>query len=162
MSLRTLVRRPSERSYASAEPGHEKMNLIVYDGVCVLCSRSIRFVAAHDPAGEFRFVPLQSRFGHHLANEHSISVEQPETFVAIVDGVASFRSEAALAIAAKLKGLRWTRVLRIVPRALRDAIYDLVARNRYRWFGRYDRCELPSAALRSRVIEEVPASAAHP
>jgi predicted DCC family thiol-disulfide oxidoreductase YuxK len=135
------------------------MDLIVYDGVCVLCSRSIRFVAAHDPAGRFRFVPLQSRFGQLLASKHGISVDQPETFVAIVDGVASFRSEAALAIAAKLDGLRWAKVLRVVPRAVRDAIYDLVARNRYRWFGRYDRCELPSAALRSRVIEEVPSSA---
>jgi predicted DCC family thiol-disulfide oxidoreductase YuxK len=136
------------------------MDLIVYDGVCVLCSRSIRFVAAHDPAGRFCFVPLQSRFGHHLAQQHGISVDQPETFVAIVDGVASFRSEAVLAIAARLEGLRWTKVLRIVPRAVRDVIYDSVARNRYRWFGRYDRCEVPSAALRSRVIEEVPSSAA--
>jgi predicted DCC family thiol-disulfide oxidoreductase YuxK len=136
------------------------VDLIVYDGVCVLCSRSIRFVAAHDPAMQFRFVPLQSDFGQHLARTYGISVDRPETFVAIVDGVVSFRSEAALAIAAKLKGLRWTRMLRIVPRAWRDAIYDLVARNRYRWFGRYDQCELPSPSLRSRVIEEIPASPA--
>lgn len=138
------------------------MDSIVYDGVCVLCSRSIRFVAAHDPAAQFRFVPLQSHFGHYLAHKHGISVERPETFVAIIDGVASFRSDAALAIAARLKGLRWTKMLRIVPRVLRDPIYDLVARNRYRWFGRYDHCELPSAALRSRVIEEVPVSAGRP
>ena len=134
------------------------MDLIVYDGVCVLCSRSMRFVAAHDPAGQFRFVPLQSSLGQHLAARHGISIDQPETFVAIIDDVALFRSEAALAIAAKLKGLRWTQVLRIVPRAARDAIYDLVARNRYRWFGRYDQCELPSPALRARVIEEVPSA----
>src|SRR5580704_2359028 len=135
------------------------MDLIVYDGVCVLCSRSIRFVAAHDRAARFRFVPLQSAYGRQLAERHGISVEAPDTFVAIIDGAASFRSQAWLNIMARLPGFGWTGILRIVPRPLRDAAYDLIARNRYHWFGRTDRCERPPPDLAARVIEDIPPTA---
>jgi predicted DCC family thiol-disulfide oxidoreductase YuxK len=132
------------------------VDLIVYDGVCVLCSRSIRFVAERDRAKLFRFVPLQSPYGGLLAAKFGIAADNPDTVVAIIDGAASYRSDAALGILSRLPGLAWTRWLRIVPGRLRDGIYDLVARNRYRWFGRYDQCRLPSADLVARVIEKIP------
>jgi predicted DCC family thiol-disulfide oxidoreductase YuxK len=134
-------------------------DLIVYDGVCVLCSRWIRFVAARDRDELFGFVPLQSPYGRHLASQVGISVENPETFVAILDGAVAFRSDGALGILARLPGFRWAAALRVVPRALRDRAYNLIARNRYRWFGRYDACRLPSPSLAARVIEELPADA---
>lgn len=136
------------------------MQLIVYDGVCVLCSRSIRFIARHDAAESFRFVPLQSPYGRHLAERVGVSISNPQTFVAILDGAAAFRSDAALGILARLPGFAWTSVLRAVPRPLRDGIYDLIARNRYRLFGRYDQCRLPAPGLAARVIEEIPADQA--
>jgi predicted DCC family thiol-disulfide oxidoreductase YuxK len=132
------------------------MDLIVYDGVCVLCSRTIRFIATHDRAANFRFVPLQSPFGRQLADRVGISLDDPESFVAILGGTATFRSDAALGILARLPGFAWTRVLRVIPRPLRDNIYNLIARNRYRWFGRYDQCRLPPPNLAARVIQDVP------
>ncbi|HLN11178.1 MAG TPA: DCC1-like thiol-disulfide oxidoreductase family protein [Xanthobacteraceae bacterium] len=135
------------------------MDLIVYDGVCMLCARSIRFIARHDRSVNFRFVPLQSPYGRQLAERAGVSISNPETFVAILDGVAAFRSEAALGVLSRLPGFAWTSVLRAVPRPLRDGIYDLIARHRYRWFGRSEQCRLPGPGLAARVIEEIPAAA---
>jgi predicted DCC family thiol-disulfide oxidoreductase YuxK len=132
------------------------MDLIVYDGVCVLCSRTIRFIAERDRAENFRFVPLQSPYGRLLAERVGISIDNPETFVAILGGAAAFRSDAALGILARLPGFAWTAALRTIPRPLRDGVYNLIARNRYRWFGRYDQCRLPPPSLAARVIEDIP------
>ena len=68
-------------------------------------------------------------------------------------GVAYFKSDAALTVLSNLPGWRWVRVLRVVPKPLRDAIYNLVARNRYRIFGKYEACFVPDAELRARVME---------
>jgi predicted DCC family thiol-disulfide oxidoreductase YuxK len=135
------------------------MDLIVYDGVCVLCSRWIKFVATRDHAARFRFVPLQSPYGRDLAVRHGISADDPQSVIAIVDGKALYRSDAALAVLARLPGYGWTKALRIIPRALRNAIYDAVARRRYRWFGRFDACPRPPADLAARVLEEAPQDA---
>ena len=131
-------------------------DLILYDGVCLLCSRSMRFIATRDTAQRFRFVPLQSPYGSELANRFRISTENPDTYVAIIDGVPMFRSEATLAILARLPGYGRIRLLRVISLALRDGLYDLVARNRYRWFGRYDSCPLPPPALAALVLCEPP------
>ena len=132
------------------------MDLIVYDGVCVLCSRSVRFVAARDTAERFRFVPLQSPYGRDLAARHGIALDAPQSIVAIIDGRALFRSDAALEVLARLPRLGWVKVLRLIPRVVRDAIYNFVARHRYRWFGRFEACPVPPPWLRGRVIEHVP------
>jgi predicted DCC family thiol-disulfide oxidoreductase YuxK len=142
-------------------PSMSPIDLIVYDGVCVLCSRSMRFVATRDTARRFRFVPLQSPYGAVLAARFRISTENPDTYIAIIDGVARFRSDATLAILARLPGWRWTRLFRVIPRPIRDACYTLVARNRYRWFGRFDACPLPPPAFAAQVMSEVPQAGAH-
>jgi predicted DCC family thiol-disulfide oxidoreductase YuxK len=118
--------------------------IILIDGVCVLCSRWYRFVSARDISHRFRFVAVQQQEGRAIASRHGIDPENPTTFILLDSGVAHFRSEAALRILRELPGWRWTRVLRVVPRTVRDALYDLVARNRYRWFGRLDACILPT------------------
>jgi predicted DCC family thiol-disulfide oxidoreductase YuxK len=132
------------------------VDLIVYDGVCVLCSHSMRFVAMRDQARRFRFVPLQSKYGAQLAAQHGISTENPQSYVALIDGIARFRSDATLAILERLPRYRWTRMLRAIPRAWRDRVYDLVARNRYRWFGRHDSCALPPPGFAPLVLQEPP------
>jgi predicted DCC family thiol-disulfide oxidoreductase YuxK len=127
--------------------------VILYDGVCVFCSRWIRFVAARDRDRRFRFTAIQSGYGTRLAQAFGIDADDPDTNAVIHGGVAYFKSDAALTVLSNLPGWGWTRVLRLLPKPLRDAVYNLVARNRYRIFGKYDESFLPDAEMRARVIE---------
>jgi predicted DCC family thiol-disulfide oxidoreductase YuxK len=128
-------------------------DVILYDGVCVFCSRWIRFVARRDAARRFRFTAIQSGYGRRLAQAFGIDPEAPDTNAVVHGGVASFKSDAALTVLSHLPGWRWTRGLRAVPKGWRDAVYNLVARNRYRIFGKYKECFLGNAAFRDRVME---------
>jgi predicted DCC family thiol-disulfide oxidoreductase YuxK len=120
-------------------------DIILFDGVCVLCSRWYRFVTARDRAQRFRFVAIQSSEGRPLAERFGIDPDNPETFALIAGGKAYFRSDAALRILRELPRWRWIAALRAIPAPLRDALYGVIARNRYRWFGRLDSCTLPNA-----------------
>jgi predicted DCC family thiol-disulfide oxidoreductase YuxK len=128
-------------------------DVILYDGVCVFCSRWIRFVAARDVAHRFRFTAIQSDYGARLAKAFGINPDDPDTNAVIHGGEAFFKSDAALTVLGALPGWGWVRVLRGVPKPLRNAVYNLVARNRYRIFGKYDECFVPDAAMRARVME---------
>jgi predicted DCC family thiol-disulfide oxidoreductase YuxK len=103
-------------------------DVILYDGVCVLCSRWVRFVATRDKARRFRFTAIQSPYGTRLAQAFGIDPADPDTNAVIHGGVASFKSDAALTVLGALPGWEWVRVLRAVPKPLRDAFYNLVAR----------------------------------
>ena len=128
-------------------------DVILYDGVCVFCSRWVRFVAARDKEQRFRFTAIQSGYGTRLAKAFGIDPGDPDTNAVVHGGVAYFKSDAALTVLGELPRWRWVRVLRFVPKPLRDAAYNLVARNRYRIFGKYDNCFIPDASLRARVME---------
>jgi predicted DCC family thiol-disulfide oxidoreductase YuxK len=128
-------------------------DIILYDGVCVFCSRWIRFIAARDAEARFRFTAIQSDYGRRLAQAFGIDPADPDTNAVIHQGEAAFRSDAALTVLSQLPGWRWVGVARLVPKPLRDAVYHLVARNRYRIFGRYEVCFLGDASFRSRVLE---------
>jgi len=128
-------------------------DVILYDGVCVLCSRWIRFVATRDVKRRFRFTAIQSPYGTRLAQAFGIDPQDPDSNAVIHRGVARFKSDAALTVLSLLPRWRWVRLLRLVPKPLRDAAYDLVACNRYRIFGRYEECFVPDAGLRARVME---------
>jgi predicted DCC family thiol-disulfide oxidoreductase YuxK len=119
--------------------------LILFDGVCVLCAGGCRFVNRRDRRGYFRYVPIQLSEGRPLAEQLGIDPDRPASFAFIANGHGYVKSEAVLRIARELPGWRWTWMFHFVPRAVRDAIYDLVARNRYRWFGRREQCQLPMA-----------------
>jgi predicted DCC family thiol-disulfide oxidoreductase YuxK len=127
--------------------------LIVFDGVCVLCSASARFVLSHDEAGRFRLTAAQSPLGQALYRHLGLSPTDYDTFLLVEDGHVWFKSDAALRVAGRL-GLPWSLagLLGIVPRAARDAAYDLVARNRYRVFGRRETCFLPTADHAERFL----------
>ena len=127
-------------------------DVILYDGVCIFCSRWIRFVAARDER-RFRFTPIQSDYGTRLAQAFGIDPADPDTNAVIHGGVAWFRSDAALTVLSGLSGWRWTQALFAVPKPLRDAVYSLVARNRYRIFGKTDVCFVPDEGMRARVFE---------
>jgi predicted DCC family thiol-disulfide oxidoreductase YuxK len=128
-------------------------DVILYDGVCVFCSRWVRFVAARDEKRRFRFTAIQSGYGTRLAQAFGISPDDPDTNAVIHGGVPFFKSDGALTVLSNLQGWGWVRVLRFVPRPFRDAVYNLVARNRYRIFGKYEECFVPDVAMRARVIE---------
>ena len=128
-------------------------DVILYDGVCVFCSRWTSFIAARDEAGRFRFTAIQSPYGGRLAQAFGIDACDPDTNAVIHGGIALKKSDGALTVLSNLPGWRWTRAFFAVPRPLRDAVYDLVAKNRYRIFGKYDACFVPDADMRDRVME---------
>jgi predicted DCC family thiol-disulfide oxidoreductase YuxK len=126
--------------------------IILYDGICVLCSGWVRFIVERDRARRFRFTPIQSPYGRALARALGIDPENPDTNAVILDGVACRRSDAAIRVVSSLPCWRWVRWLRLVPRPLRDAFYRLVARSRYRVFGRHAVCDLGASSHADRVI----------
>jgi predicted DCC family thiol-disulfide oxidoreductase YuxK len=119
----------------------------------VFCSRWIRFVAARDAAARFRFTAIQSAYGTRLAKTFGIDPDDPDSAALVHGGEALFKSDATLTVLSHLPGWGWTKLLVIIPRPLRDAAYDLVARNRYRIFGKYEMCFVPDAVVRARVLE---------
>ncbi|MBR1207669.1 MULTISPECIES: thiol-disulfide oxidoreductase DCC family protein [unclassified Bradyrhizobium] len=128
-------------------------DVILYDGVCIFCSRWVRFVIARDTTRRFRFTPIQSDYGTRLAKTFGIDPDDPDTNAVVHGGIARMKSDAALTVLSHLPGWRWTRELFAVPKPLRDAVYSLVARNRYKIFGKYETCFVPDADMRARVLE---------
>ena len=119
-------------------------HIVVFDGMCNLCSSVVDFISARDPRNAFTYVPMQSLRGQQLLEAHVVSIDQVDTFLLIDNGDALVRSDAAIAIAAELRR-PWNLLatLRLVPRPIRDGVYSFVAKNRYRWFGKRTNCKLP-------------------
>jgi len=137
----------------SSQPAPDEPDgLILFDGVCVFCSRWVRFVIDHDPGGRFSFVAIQSDRGRALATRFGIEVEAPQTNAVILGGRIWFKSDAALQVLRMLSATRWLGWLGAVPRGIRDPVYDLIAGNRYRIFGRSDACMVPLAEDRARFL----------
>ncbi|MBU3970337.1 MAG: DUF393 domain-containing protein [Alphaproteobacteria bacterium] len=130
----------------------EPDGLILFDGVCVFCSRWVRFVIDRDPERRFRFVAIQSDPGRLLAARFGIDPDAPQTNAVIWNGRIHFRSDAALTVLGQLKATRPLGLLKGVPRLFRDPAYDLIASNRYRLFGRTDICMIPAPEDRSRFV----------
>jgi predicted DCC family thiol-disulfide oxidoreductase YuxK len=128
-------------------------DVILFDGVCVFCSRWVRFVVARDKPARFRFTPIQSAYGTRLAQALGIDADDPDTNAVVHGGMAYFKSDGALTVLSLLPGWSWVRVLLLLPRFIRDGVYNLVAENRYRIFGKYDTCIVPDGALKARVLE---------
>jgi predicted DCC family thiol-disulfide oxidoreductase YuxK len=126
--------------------------LVLFDGVCVLCSRWVRFILARDQARRYRFISIQSPLGRMLAARFGIDADASETNAVIRGGKAWFKSDSALQVLRDLPSLHWTGVLLLLPRLLRNVVYDLVARNRYRLFGKSETCLLPTPELRNRFL----------
>jgi predicted DCC family thiol-disulfide oxidoreductase YuxK len=127
--------------------------IVLFDGVCNVCDRLARFVIAHDPHARLRLAALQSDAGRRLLRAHGLREDDLDTFVLIENGRALVRSTAALRLMTLL-GPPWSLLaaFRIVPRPLRDRVYDRVARNRYRWWGKRETCMVPTPDVRSRFL----------
>jgi predicted DCC family thiol-disulfide oxidoreductase YuxK len=127
--------------------------VVLFDGVCNFCDASVQFIIKRDPAAHFLFTSLQSEKGLELTKKYAIP-EDVDSLVLIENGKAFTKSSAALRIAKKLDGLWHLFFLFIlVPRKIRDGVYNYVAKNRYKWFGKKeDACMLPSPEQRKRFI----------
>jgi len=126
---------------------------ILFDGVCNLCNGFVRFVIPRDPEARFRFAALQSPAAEALLRDAGVVQPLPDSVVLIEDGRVYVRSTAALRIARALRfpwRLAYAGV--VVPRFIRDGIYDAVAANRYRWFGRRESCMIPTPDLARRFL----------
>jgi len=130
-------------------------NVVIFDGVCNLCARSVRFILDHEADQTLRFTPLQSPAGSRLMRKLGLDPEDARTFVLIADGKAYVKSDAAIRLSRYFRrAWKPLGLIKIIPRWIRDRVYDVVARNRYRWFGRLDSCMVPTSELRTRFIEE--------
>ena len=135
-------------------PTYQLSPVILFDGVCNLCNGFVQFVIARDPAARFHFAALQSESARRLLARVDGLGEVPDSVVLVDRGRIYTRSSAALRIARGLP-FPWSlaRALIVVPRPLRDWVYDRVARHRYRWFGRKDTCMVPTPDVRARFLE---------
>ena len=130
------------------------MPVVLFDGVCNLCNGSVRFVIERDPHKHFQFAPLQSETATTLIGGTANPLAMPDSIVLVDDGRLYVRSTAALRIARRLRfpwPLLW--VFMVVPRPLRDWVYDVIARHRYGWFGKRDTCMVPTKEIRDRFLE---------
>lgn len=133
----------------------EEERVLLYDGVCGFCNKSVQFVLNHDRKGTMRFAPLQGSFAKEVLAGHPELVKVDSLVLYEKgSGRVRIRSEAALAIASYLGGIwKLGSFARIIPRAVRDYFYDLFARYRYRWFGKYDTCAIPPREHRARFLD---------
>ena len=135
----------------SPDPIIEK--IILFDGVCNLCNSSVQFIIRHDPDEQFKFAALQSPFGQEQLRKFEIPQDALNSVILMRDGVAFQRSDAALEIARDFNGMwRGLYYFKIIPRFLRDWIYDRIAKNRYSLFGKRDECMIPTPELKARFI----------
>ncbi len=143
----------SYRSDPAVPPFPDERPIIVFDGHCALCTGWARFVLKHDRAGKFRLLPAQSPLGHALYVHYGLDPHEYETNILIADGRAWFKSEGCIRMAEAL-GLPWSvaRIFRILPMRLRDALYQCIARNRLRLFGRRDACYLGEPGQEGRFL----------
>lgn len=134
--------------------GSDHTCVVLFDGACNLCSRSVRFIIKRDPKGRFRFAPLQSEAARERIKSAGAPLHPFDGVVLIERGRAYFRSDAVLRIASGLR-FPWpiAAALILLPRRCRDWAYDGIARRRYRWFGKQDTCMVPTQAWRDRFLD---------
>jgi predicted DCC family thiol-disulfide oxidoreductase YuxK len=129
------------------------MNIILFDGICNLCNGVVQFLIRHDKKNIFQFASLQSEAGQVLLKTHQLDALSLKSIVLIQQKRAFVRSTAVLKIVSQLGGIwAFASVLFIFPRFIRDFVYNIVARYRYRWFGQQDVCWVPTPELKSRFL----------
>lgn len=125
--------------------------IIFFDGVCNLCNQSVLFVIRHDKKGKFNFAPLQSDYATHKLTGFNYDTQELNTILLLKNGKLFQKSTAVLVICKSLSGL-WPLLYGfiIIPPFIRNMVYDWVARNRYKWFGKKQECMIPTPELKAR------------
>jgi predicted DCC family thiol-disulfide oxidoreductase YuxK len=130
--------------------------IIVFDGICVLCNRWVRFLLKHDRCGRYRFAAMQSSVGRALLSAHGLDADDPASFLLVKDGRAWTDTDAIRQVLTGLGGVwRAAWLIALLPRFIRDPLYRLLARNRYHWFGT-TACHVPTEAQRARFLDLTP------
>ncbi len=128
--------------------------LVIFDGVCNYCCGVVNFIISRDPSGVFRFAPFQSEAAKRILERYNYPADSLDSFVLIDGGKLYTKSGAGLRVQKLLGGVHKLLYAFIaVPRPLRDAVYDYIARNRYKWYGKKDECMIPDPEMRSRFLE---------
>jgi len=129
-------------------------SIILFDGECNLCNGYVQFIIKRDPQAKFHFASLQSPWGKNVVTRYGRNAEAISTVLLLKNDKLYDKSNAVLEI---VRGLNWLwpmlYIFKIVPLFIRNGIYQWVARNRYRWFGKRDECMVPTAEIKSRFIE---------
>ena len=133
----------------------ENKQLILFDGICNLCNRSVQFVIKHDKKDKFLFTALQSNIGRKIIQELNIDTSKTDSILLFIpDKGLSIKSTAALYIAKHLRPpINILLIFIIIPNFIRNWIYDLIARKRYKWFGRTNECMIPSPEIKAKFLE---------
>ncbi|OYU81233.1 MAG: thiol-disulfide oxidoreductase [Flavobacterium sp. BFFFF1] len=133
-------------------PEHKK--IILFDGVCNLCNRMVQFVIKHDKKDLFRFVALQSELGQEIQRHIGIDTKNIDSVILYDPGHAYYyKSSAAIEIMQEFGGVFYAaRLFKIIPNALRNGIYDYVARNRYSWYGKTEHCMMPTPEIKAKFL----------
>lgn len=141
---------PLPPDHPGLDPAHP---VLLFDGVCNLCSRSVGFLARNDRRGTFRFAPLQSAIAEQLLLAADAPTPLPDSMIVVDGGRCYLQSDAALRLARRLPA-PWPLLtaLAVIPRAWRNALYRLIARHRYSWFGRRATCMVPTPELTARFL----------
>ncbi|MFZ1530319.1 MAG: thiol-disulfide oxidoreductase DCC family protein [Ferruginibacter sp.] len=128
--------------------------IILFDGICNLCNGSVQYVIKHDPHGIFKFAALQSEAGQKILQQYNLPGERFNSFILIENGRVFTRSTAALRVVKRLKGFsKLLYAFIIIPAFIRNFVYDFIAKNRYRWFGKKESCMIPTAWLMERFLK---------
>ncbi len=127
--------------------------IILFDGVCNLCNNSVQFVIKHDKESRFNFAAMQSETGQSLLKQYGLPQQGFNSFVLVQNEKVFLKSTAALTVARQLDGpIKLLYGFIIVPAFIRNAVYNFIAKNRYRWFGKKESCMLPTPSLQSRFL----------
>ncbi|MCM3139364.1 thiol-disulfide oxidoreductase DCC family protein [Bacillus safensis] len=127
--------------------------LILFDGVCNVCSGAVQFVIKRDPKERMMFASLQSDTGQRILKENGLPLEEFNSFIYIEKGTLYTKSTGILKAARHLKGIyRWSFLLLAIPRPIRDWFYQLIAKNRYKWFGQKTSCMMPTPDIQKRFL----------
>jgi predicted DCC family thiol-disulfide oxidoreductase YuxK len=127
--------------------------VILFDGVCNLCNNSVQFVIKRDKENRFQFASLQSEFGQNLLSQYKLSSGDFDSFILLENDTLYTKSTGALKVLSQLHNWRWARILLLVPKFIRDAVYSFIARNRYRWFGKREACWVPTPELKAKFLQ---------
>jgi len=127
--------------------------IVLFDGVCNLCNGAVQFIIRHDKKNIFMFASLQSEVGRKILEQYNFPLDEFNSFILIENNKAYTRSTGALRVAKKLNGL-WPLLYGfiIIPKFIRDSIYNWVAGNRYKWFGKKDACMIPTPELKTKFL----------
>lgn len=127
--------------------------IIIFDGVCNLCNGAVNFIIKRDPKGIFKFAPMQSELAKELVLKHQVKAVADDSFLLLKEGKYFLRSQAALEVAKEFGGLWFMlQAFKLLPLFIRDYLYSLLAKNRYKLFGKQVSCRIPTKEERDRFL----------